>query len=576
MTDSPEDDSTAPWPAVPSEVLYRALFEASHDGVCVAERGGRLVDVNDAMLQIFGETREGILELNVAQLFADSRDWPHLCDRSDREGRLEDLELRLRARDGRDIPGLVTIIGHRCDAGEVISYQVVICDVTRQRDADERLRHDALHDTLTQLPNRRFFFDRVQRLLHRLQFNPNLLFAVLFIDLDQFKMVNDSLGHRWGDELLVQVGERLVQLVRPEDIVARLGGDEFAVLLMDLPGAEEAVVAVTRIHEGIREPFVIENHPVNMSASLGMVLSEGSYESPEDVIRDADTAMYAAKAAGGRGWVQFDDTMRERVVLRLTMENALRAALDNEEFVVHFQPLVSMETGLIAGFEALLRWQHPDRGILLPGEFLSVAEETGLIVPIGNWVLREVCAVSARWREERADVPAMSVNVAPQQLTVPGLDSQIEQFLREFGLPGSSLRIEISERTFATHSATLKETLQKIESLGVELCLDEIGTKYSSLGNLSGLPFTTIKIDRGFVNQLSSEGGVGTVEAVLALIRQMGLVPEVEGVETEDQMADLRSVGCDTAQGHLFSGAVDVEKAFDLLKLGQILPRAAE
>ena len=471
---------------------------------------------------------------------------------------------------------MVTIIGHRCDAGEVISYQVVICDVTRQRDADERLRHDALHDTLTQLPNRRFFFDRVQRLLHRLQFNPNLLFAVLFIDLDQFKMVNDSLGHRWGDELLVQVGERLVQLVRPEDIVARLGGDEFAVLLMDLPGAEEAVVAVTRIHEGIREPFVIENHPVNMSASLGMVLSEGSYESPEDVIRNADTAMYTAKAAGGRGWVQFDDTMRERVVLRLTMENALRAALDNEEFVVHFQPLVSMETGLIAGFEALLRWQHPDRGILLPGEFLSVAEETGLIVPIGNWVLREVCAVSARWREERADVPAMSVNVAPQQLTVPGLDSQIEQFLREFGLPGSSLRIEISERTFATHSATLKETLQKIESLGVELCLDEIGTKYSSLGNLSGLPFTTIKIDRGFVNQLSSEGGVGTVEAVLALIRQMGLVPEVEGVETEDQMADLRSVGCDTAQGHLFSGAVDVEKAFDLLKLDQILPRAAE
>ena len=576
VTNIPDDGSKVPASAVPTEALYQALFEASHDAVCVAERGGRLVEVNTAMLQIFGATREGILELNVAQLFADSSDWPRLYDRSDREGRLEDLELRLRGRDGRDVPGLVTIIGHRCERGEVHSYQIIICDVTRQRDADERLRHDALHDTLTQLPNRRFFFDRVQRLLHRLQFSPDLLFAVLFIDLDQFKMVNDSLGHRWGDELLVQVGERLVQLVRPEDIVARLGGDEFAVLLMDLPGKEEAVLAVTRVNDGIRVPFVIEDHPVSVSASLGMVLSDGSYESPDDVIRDADTAMYAAKASGGRGWVQFDDTMRERVVLRLTMENALRSALNNEEFVVHFQPLVSMETRRLTGFEALLRWRHPDRGMLLPGEFLSVAEETGLIVPIGNWVLREVCAVAARWRETGADVPRMSVNVAPQQLTVPGLDSQIEKLLREFNLPGSSLRIEISERTFVTHSSTLKETLLKIESLGVDLCLDEFGTKYSSLGNLSGMPFTTIKIDRAFVTQLSSEGGTETVEAVLALIRQLGLVPVVEGVETEDQMAYLRRIGCDTAQGYLFSAAVDVEKAFDLLKLGQIPAKASE
>ena len=366
------------------------------------------------------------------------------------------------------------------------------------------------------------------------------------------------------------------QLIRPEDIVARLGGDEFAVLLMDLPGPEEAVIAVTRIHEGIREPFVIEDHPVNVSASLGMVLSERSYGSPEEVIRDADTAMYAAKAAGGRGWVQFDDTMHERVILRLTMENALRVALDNDEFIVHFQPLFSMKTRLLTGFEALLRWRHPERGLLLPGEFLSVAEETGLIVPIGNWVLREVCGVAARWREGGADVPVMAVNVAPQQLTVPGLDTQLEGLLKEFNLPGSSLRIEISERTFVTHSSSLKETLLRIEALGIDLCLDEIGTKYSSLGNLSGLPFTTIKIDRGFVGQLSSDGGIGTVEAVPTLIRQMGLEPVVEGVETEAQMADLRSVGCDTAQGHLFSAAVEVGRAFDLLKLGQIPDRAAE
>ena len=534
-----------------------------------------MVDGNPAMLQVFGETLDKLLELNAAQLFADPHDWPCLQDRFEREGRLGDVELRLRHRDGREIPALITIIGHRQGGGEIGFYQVIICDLTRQRDTDERLSHDALHDTLTQLPNRRFFFDRVKRLLERHFFRSDFLFAVLFIDLDRFKLVNDSLGHRWGDELLILVGERLVQLVRPEDIVARLGGDEFAVLLVDLPGPEMASQAATRVHEGISEPFMVRDHPVRVGASLGVALSAGSYESSDDLIRDADTAMYAAKAAGGRSCVLFEEPMRDRVAIRLTLENALGHALENEEFVVHYQPIFSMETRNLTGFEALIRWRHPDRGILLPGEFLSVAEQTGLIVPIGKWVLREVCAVAARWRKEMPDVPVIAINVSPQQLLVPGLATQLKELLLEFGLPGSSLRIEITERTLVEHSSSVNDTLLEIEALGIDLCLDEIGSKYSTLGSLRGLPFKTIKIDRGFVSQLSGEGGIGTVETILALVRHMGLVPVVEGVETEDQMADLRRIGCDAAQGHLFSAAVGVEEAFYLLKLGHIPTAAA-
>ncbi len=360
-----------------------------------------------------------------------------------------------------------------------------------------------------------------------------------------------------------------MQAVRPEDIVARLGGDEFAVLAIDLPGEEEAGTVAARIHEALGEPFDIQGHSVHASASIGIVVSDDTYQSAEDMVRDADTAMYAAKAAGGGRWALFDETMRDRVVNRMATEVALREALERKEFILYYQPVYSADTRQLTGFEALIRWQHPDQGLVLPAEFLPVAEESGLIVPIGNWVLREVCTVAAGWRQESTHVPAIAVNISPQQLYMPGLASRLEELLSEFSLPGTSLRLDITESTFLKGSSTLNDPLREIQALGIDLCLDDFGTKYSTLGHLRDLRFRTIKIDRAFVRRLNSDG-LGVIETVLSLARTMGLEAVAEGVETEDEMADLQRLGCDTVQGYLFSAPVEVGKALTLLKLGRV------
>lgn len=553
---------------MPPELAYRALFEASHDAVCAAGTEGHVVDANPAMLRLLDMTRENLLELKIEQLFADRLDWLGLRDRLDQKESVRNMEVRLRRSDGSDVPVLFTMISLQQGEDSGASSLSIIHDITSRRNAEERLDHAALHDSLTQLPNRRSFLDRVSRLFDRRRFKPDYRFGVLFVDLDRFKLVNDSMGHRWGDDLLVLVGERLVQAVRPEDIVARLGGDEFAILAIDLPGAEEAATVATRVQEALGEPFDIQGHSVHASASVGIVVSDDTYQSAEDMIRDADTAMYAAKEEGGRSWALFDASMRDRVVKRVATEVALRDALEKNEFVIHYQPVYSAATRHLTGFEALLRWQHPDRGLVLPADFLPVAEESGLIAPIGDWVLREVCTVAARWRQETTHVPPIAVNVSPQQLYLPGLASRLEELLGEYSLPGTSLRLDVTESTFLKGSPTLNDTLREIQALGVDLCLDNFGTRYSTLGHLRNLPFRTIKIDRAFIGRLDSDG-LGMVEAVLALAKTMGLETVAEGVETEDEMADLQRVGCDTVQGYLFSAPVEVGQALTLLKLGR-------
>ena len=529
MRETAANNGEKPPIRVSFEKRYRALFNGCHDGVWVADGGGRLLDVNPALVQLLDDRPERLLELNAAKFFAEAGDWQRLCDQVDDEGSVRDAEHRLRLRDGRELLALISVTGEPGTEGEAGTYQCIVRDVTDRRHAEERLHHAALHDGLTQLPNRTFFIERAGRLLDRLQFQPGARFAILFVDLDRFKLVNDSLGHRWGDELLVVVGERLSHLVRPEDIVARLGGDEFAILLLDVPGPEEAEMLASRIHEGLAEPFDVLGHPIYVSASVGIVLSTSDYRSPEDMIRDADTAMYVAKGAGGRGWAVFDEVMHERVVARLTTETALQRALEREELFIQYQPLISMGTRDLTGFEALLRWRHPERGVLPPAEFLPVAEESGLIVPIGSWVLREVCAVAAAWRQEVDDVPMMAVNVSPQQLRVPGLAAELRGLLETFELPGAALRIEITENALVERTAGLDQTMAEIEALGIDLCLDDFGTRYSTLAYLRDLPIRTIKIDRSFVSKVTREGGTEMVETILELARRLGILTVVEG-----------------------------------------------
>lgn len=550
---------------------YRMVFESGHDGICLIDESGRFLDVNPAMVTLFGYGRNELLELDVDSLFADGERLADLRETVSDEGSIRDVEVRLLGKDGRERTCLLTLARERSQAEGDAAYHAIVHDITARKHAEERVRHAALHDSLTELPNRTFFLNRLRRIFQRVKYEAEYCFAVLFLDVDRFKLVNDSLGHRAGDELLIMIAELLPKLVRPEDIVARFGGDEFTILLLGLSGAEEVERVADRIQHGLQaETFEVRGHEVYVTASIGVALSTRDYGSPEEMIRDADTAMYTAKEDGRGRWTIFDDAMHEQAVFRFGTQTALQRALDRGEFVLHYQPLVAIETHEILGFEALLRWRHPKRGLLLPAEFLPVAEETGLIIPVGRWVLSEACRVAAEWRAagpEDAEL-TMAVNLSVRQLLVPGFGGVIRSILEETGLPGSALQLEITENVLLENSSAVHETLSELDDLGIGLCLDDFGTGYSSLAYLKDLPVRLLKIDRSFVSRVvgPADGSVaGMVETILSLARQMGIGAIAEGVETEDQRACLLGLGCAHAQGFLFSRPVEQDVARSLL-----------
>ncbi|MFP3948348.1 MAG: putative bifunctional diguanylate cyclase/phosphodiesterase [Longimicrobiales bacterium] len=546
---------------------YRTLFENSRDGIYLADGTGRILDANPAMTELFGYNRSELLGMASRLLYADP---DHLLELQERMARGEcpvrDVETRLLKKDGREITCLLTFV-EDSSRDEAPGHQAILHDVTERLHVEERIQHAALHDSLTQLPNRTFFLDRLRRLLERLRFQPDYRFAVLFVDLDRFKLINDSLGHRAGDELLIMLAERLPMLVRPEDIVARFGGDEFTILLLDLDGQEDAELVANRVQNGLGEgTFDVLGHDVYVTASIGIALSSRDYDSAEDIIRDADTAMYAAKDSGRGRWTFFDETMHERAVMRFATETALQRALERDEFILHYQPLVVMETGEVVGFEALLRWDHPDRGMLPPAEFLAVAEETGLIIPIGQWVLEEACRTAAEWREgvDEEDAPVIAVNLSARQLMAPGLGDQVRAVLERTGLPGNALRLEITETVLLEDSAAVQRSLVDLDELGVWICLDDFGTGYSSLGYLKDLPVDLVKIDQAFIGGVSDPPGTSRsemAEAIVSLAKQLGVGTVAEGVETEDQRDRLIRLGCGHAQGYLFSRPLAPEDA---------------
>jgi len=546
---------------------YRMLFESSRDGIYLADGSGRIVDANPAMTDLFGYGRDELIGMRSRTLYAEPDTHDQLRDRVHRgDEAVRDREIRLLQKDGRELTCLLTLVEDDTKDG-IDAYQAILHDVTERRHVEERIQHAALHDSLTQLPNRTFFLDRLRRLLDRLSFKESYRFAVLFVDLDRFKLINDSLGHRAGDELLIMVAERLPGLVRPEDIVARFGGDEFTILLLDLEGVDDAELVADRVQEGLSEdPFDVLGHDVYVTASIGIALSSGGYDSAEDIIRDADTAMYAAKDSGRGRWTIFDETMHQQAVMRFATETALQRALERDEFVLHYQPLVVMESGEIVGFEALLRWDHPERGLLLPADFLPVAEETGLIIPIGKWVLDEACRTAAGWREgaDADDAPVIAVNLSARQLMAPGLGDQVRTVLADTGLPGEALRLEITETVLLEDSAAVQRSLKELDELGVWICLDDFGTGYSSLGYLKDLPVDLVKIDRTFIGGVADPPGTSRsemAEAILSLAKQLGVATVAEGVETEDQKDQLIRLGCGHAQGYLFSRPLTTDDA---------------
>jgi diguanylate cyclase (GGDEF)-like protein len=447
----------------------------------------------------------------------------------------------------------------------------ITTDITQLKRVQEQLQYDALHDGLTGLANRNLLMDRLHHAIVRHQRQANKFFALLFLDLDRFKVINDSLGHFLGDELLKAVARRLEQSQRAEDTVARLGGDEFVVLLEELVDIEDAIKVARRIHEALKPAIMLDRHEVFVSASIG--IATGSFQthtSPEQVVellRNADTAMYRAKARGQGYYEIFDPSMHAHILDRLRLENDLRRAIaflestasDRQEFIVYYQPIVCLSSRQIHGFEALLRWQHPERGLIPPTEFIPIAEEAGVIVSLDRWVLRTACQQLRVWEQQfPALLPlTMSVNLSGNHFSQAGLIEFIDEILQETNLNGGALKLEITESVLIQNTEAAAAILRKLKSRNIHVHLDDFGTGYSSLSYLHCFPFNALKIDRSFVKQLGvkieSEENSEIIKAIINLGLTLRMNVIAEGVETKEQLLQLKSLSCPYGQGYLFS-----------------------
>src|SRR5256886_295115 len=434
--------------------------------------------------------------------------------------------------------------------------------------AEQQLVHQALHDALTDLPSRAYFVERVSQAQARVRRDPDYRFAVLFIDFDQFKAVNDNLGHAAGDRLLMEIAGRLRTCVRPGDVVARLGGDEFTLLLEEISGLPDAEHAARRIQAALVAPIAIEGREIVATASIGVALSEPDYGQVQDLLRDADLAMYHAKEQGRARYQVFDVAMRDSAQARFGMEADLRTALEHGELHLVFQPIVELQTGGVHGFEALLRWHHPKRGVILPPEFVPLAEQTGLIIPIGRWVLQEACRQARGWRDAfpAAGPARISVNLSGKQLAHPDLADDVRAALQDAGLSPSRLILEIGENVLMESVESATAVLHQLRELKVELHIDDFGTGHSSLSSLPHFPIHGIKIDRAFVHRMESRRtDLEIVRSIVQLAGNLGLGAIAEGVETVTQPARLIAVGCELGQGHLVAKPLEAQAAGALL-----------
>ncbi|MEM9217734.1 MAG: EAL domain-containing protein [Cyanobacteria bacterium P01_F01_bin.150] len=434
---------------------------------------------------------------------------------------------------------------------------ICVCrDISDIKQAQELIIHNALHDPLTDLPNRTLLLERLELAINRSKRIDSYRYAVLFLDLDRFKVVNDSLGHTVGDQLLIAIAQKLQQHVRNIDVVARLGGDEFVILLEEISNTEEVVQVAERILQDCQNPLHINNHEIFTSISIGIVMGAPSYNQAANVIRDADIAMYRAKLQSNHSYKFFDAGMYVQAINRLNLETALRKALDRDEFCIYYQPIMRLQNGTLAGFEALVRWQHPERKFITPKEFIPVAEETGLVASIDSWVFRHACQHLARWKQQcpqSSDI-RISVNFSVQNLRKPNLLQHIDTILQMTGLNGNSITVEITESMLIEDIEQTIDLLVQLAEKQILISIDDFGTGYSSLNYLHRLPVHSLKIDRSFVSQMQEKNtNYQVVSTIIALSKQLGLKVVAEGIETPAQLQYLQELGCEFGQGYLFS-----------------------
>ncbi|HVN53893.1 MAG TPA: EAL domain-containing protein [Anaerolineaceae bacterium] len=543
---------------------YRLLAENSSDVIWRLDLSGRFTYISPAVTRLLGFTPEEIMDMSLKEAVCpgslgavtEGLQRAFVSGANDLSLSPDYIEIEQPCKGGGTVWTEANTQLIFSEDGNPVGYVGVSRDISERKLAEEQLRYDATHDVLTGLPNRFLFTDRVERAIERSGNQADGLFSVLFLDLDDFKVINDSLSHSVGDQLLTAIAGRITECLRSCDMVARLGGDEFVILLEDIQYSEDARMIASRILEELRYPFHLGSHPVFITASIGIVLSVDGYEKPEGVLQDADIAMYRAKALGKDRYEFFDPKLRQKAISRLEIENDLRQALEQQSFLLHYQPIYSLERNSIIGFEALLRWDDPKYRLTSPAEVIPIAEETGLILGIGKWVIREACRQVRKWQEAFPQDPPLeiNVNISAKQFYEPDFVDQIESEIREAGISPQSLILEITETVFLDNASLASTVFSRLCRLGVRLQMDDFGTGYSSLGYIHHFPIHTIKIDQSFIREL---GGTGKnselVRAMIAMARDLGMETVAEGIETEAQLEELKQFGCMYGQGYLFS-----------------------
>jgi diguanylate cyclase (GGDEF)-like protein/PAS domain S-box-containing protein len=564
--------------------LFQLITENAADMIAVVDGAGHRIYNSPAYGHVLGYSPEELQTTSsIEQIHPDDRakvlDAAHKA-RSTGQG--QTLEYRIQHKDGswRILESTASAVRNR--KGQTEKLVIVNRDISERKRAEELLAHSAFHDALTNLPNRSLFLDRLQRAFVLSKRHPDYKFAVLFIDIDEFKVFNDSLGHIVGDEVLVQIGKRLTAslrevdtIARPQanaaikdDTLARVGGDEYTVLLEDIRNASDGIRVAERLQARLAAPFSVHGYEIVVTASVGIALSTAVCAHAEDLLRDANIAMYRAKRSGKARSEVFDTAMHEGAVRRLELETELRKALELAEFRTHYQPLVSLKTGRITGFEALTRWQHGDR-LLAPAEFIAVADETGLIIPMNRLLLREACEQLRTWQTQYpADPPlSMSVNITSKEFAYPNLAKGIGETLKQTGLDPNDLQLEITETIAMGDPERAATVLSELKALGVRLSVDDFGTGYSSLSRLQQFPVDSLKIDRAFISRMDSDPeSHKIVQIIIMLAQNLGLVTVAEGTETEEQVEQLKALNCGYAQGYYFSKPADNQAISDLLR----------
>lgn len=556
-----------------SENRYRQLGEGILHQIWTARPDGKLDYVNKRMIEYFDRPGDDLLGYGW-------RDVVHPDDineclsrwmRSLTSGAPFETEFRLRRHDGVYRWHVAKATAGRDVHGNITKWFGTNTDIHEQKESEEKLNYYARHCPLTDLPNRVEFMAHLKFAIHRSHENPDARFAVLFLDLDRFKVINDSLGHVVGDKLLIAIAGRLRACLRPGDVVARLGGDEFTILLNRTGGELDVAGVVERLQAKISEPFTIDNYEVFTTASVGIILSDDVKRAPEDYLRDADSAMYRAKETGKARYEIFDSEMHVRNLNLLQVEMDLRHAVERDEFEVVYQPIVDLHSGQINEFEALIRWRHPSLGVMSPDEFIGVAEETGLIIPIGKWILEEACRQIAYWQQTLNRRLSVSVNLSAKQLMHPSLTDTVENILSETGLDPKQLKLEVTESTVMEHRDRSLSVMKDLDRIGILLSTDDFGTGYSSLSYLQQFPFDRMKIDRSFIDKLGTDKkSDAIVKTILMLGSNLDLEVVAEGIETNAQLELLQTLGCRLGQGYLFSRPVDAAQAEKLIYERQV------